>query len=81
MSVMPSGEQVVLRYGDQRAVIVEVGGGLRECTVGGVPQDGYPFTLRLEVLYTLSNDGLSVQSTARNVVTPRAPFASARTRT
>ena len=38
----PSGEQVEIRYGDQRAVAVTVGGGLREYEVAGVPVlDGY----------------------------------------
>jgi aldose 1-epimerase len=31
----PSGEQFEIAYGDQRAVVVEVGGGLRSYTVGG----------------------------------------------
>src|SRR5262245_26265284 len=39
----PSGEQHEIRFGDQRAVIVEVGGGLREYDVGGrAVLDGYP---------------------------------------
>jgi aldose 1-epimerase len=39
----PSGEQVELAHGAHRAVVVEVGGGLREYTVDGVPVvDGYP---------------------------------------
>ena len=39
----PSGRQVELRHGDQRAVVVEVGGGLREYVVAGEPVvDGYP---------------------------------------
>ena len=33
--IAPSGEQVELRLGDQRAVVVEVGGGLREYERGG----------------------------------------------
>jgi len=33
--VAPSGEQIEIALGDQRAVIVEVGGGLRNYTVGG----------------------------------------------
>ncbi len=41
----PSGEQVELVHGAHRAVVVEVGGGLREYTVDGVPViDGYPDT-------------------------------------
>lgn len=39
----PSGRQVELRHGDQRAVVVEVGGGLRSYSAGGVDVlDGYP---------------------------------------
>ena len=38
----PSGEQVEIAYGDQRAVVVEVGGGLRTYTVDGrAVLDGY----------------------------------------
>jgi aldose 1-epimerase len=37
MPVPPSGEQFEIAYGDQRATIVEVGGGLREYSVGGSP--------------------------------------------
>ena len=38
----PSGEQWEIRHGDQRAVVVEVGGGLREYEVGGIAVlDGY----------------------------------------
>lgn len=38
----PSGEQIDLQLGDQRAVVVEVGGGLREYEAGGrVVLDGY----------------------------------------
>jgi aldose 1-epimerase len=33
----PSGEQVELAFGDQRAVVVEVGGGLRAYSTGGRP--------------------------------------------
>jgi len=33
--VAPSGEQIELSHGDQRAVVVEVGGGLRSYSVGG----------------------------------------------
>lgn len=40
--VNPSGEQWEIRRGDQRAVVVEVGGGLREYEVGGAAVlDGY----------------------------------------
>ena len=39
----PSGRQVELRHGDQRAVVVEVGGGLRTYEVGGAAVlEGYP---------------------------------------
>jgi aldose 1-epimerase len=39
---VPSGEQIEIQHGDQRAVIVEVGGGLREYEAGGVAVlDGY----------------------------------------
>jgi aldose 1-epimerase len=42
MSQHPSGEQIVLRHGDQSAVVVEVGGGVRTYTVGGHEVlDGY----------------------------------------
>ena len=38
----PSGEQVEIAYGDQRAVVVEVGGGLRTYSAGGREVlDGY----------------------------------------
>jgi len=39
---VPSGRQVLLRYGSHRATVVEVGGGLRTYDVAGVPVlDGY----------------------------------------
>jgi aldose 1-epimerase len=39
----PSGEQVEIAHGDQRAVLVEVGGGLRAYSAGGRELlDGYP---------------------------------------
>lgn len=39
----PSGAQHEIQHGDQRAVVVEVGGGLRAYTVGGEDRlDGYP---------------------------------------
>jgi aldose 1-epimerase len=42
MNLAPSGEQFELRYGDQRAVVVEVGAGLRRYQVGGRDViDGY----------------------------------------
>ena len=37
LAVLPSGEQCEIRAGDQRATIVEVGGGLREYEVDGRP--------------------------------------------
>ena len=40
--IAPSGEQIEIVHGDQRAVVVEVGGGLREYTVDGRELlDGY----------------------------------------
>src|SRR3954469_23785742 len=40
--MVPSGHQVELAHGEQRATVVEVGGGLREYTVGGrAVLDGY----------------------------------------
>jgi aldose 1-epimerase len=39
---LPSGEQIEIRAGDQRVVVVEVGGGLRSYTIGGRELlDGY----------------------------------------
>jgi aldose 1-epimerase len=41
-AVPPSGQQVEIRRGQQRAVVVEVGGGLREYHVDGqAVLDGY----------------------------------------
>ena len=41
--ISPSGEQIELVHGDQRAVVVEVGGGLRAYAAGGRELlDGYP---------------------------------------
>lgn len=41
-AVPPSGRQLELAWGDQQAVVTEVGGGLRSYTVGGRPVlDGY----------------------------------------
>jgi aldose 1-epimerase len=37
MTTAPSGEQFEIAFSDQRATIVEVGGGVREYSVGGVP--------------------------------------------
>ena len=38
----PSGDQIEIRSGDQRVVVVEVGGGLRSYRVGGLDVlDGY----------------------------------------
>lgn len=146
--ILPSGEQFELRAGEQRVVVVEVGGGIREwdgvllgygedemCSSGrgqvlapwpnrlaegryewdgqelqlpltevatgsaihGLvrwarwqvveveasravmehtlhPQPGYPFTLRLQVEYRLSETGLRVRSSAENVGASAAPF-------
>ncbi|HEX6921955.1 MAG TPA: galactose mutarotase, partial [Actinomycetes bacterium] len=45
----PTGEQHVLHNGDQRAVVVEVGGGLREYVVAGRPVvDGYDASARVD---------------------------------
>ena len=42
MTIAPSGQQFELHYNDQHAVVVEVGGGLRDYTVGDTPiLDGY----------------------------------------
>lgn len=148
----PSGQQVELRLGEQRVVVVEVGGGLREYTVGGQalldgyaeqercqagrgqilapwpnrlrdgryewegqelqlplsepprsnaihglvrwanwtvaertqesvkmayllhPQEGYPFSLALEVLYALGERGLTVQTKATNLGRMACPY-------
>jgi aldose 1-epimerase len=40
------------------------------------PQSGYPFSLALRVEYALSDEGLSVETTARNIGTERCPFGS-----
>lgn len=41
--MIPSGEQTELAHGDQRVTVVEVGGGLRAYSAGGVDVlDGYP---------------------------------------
>jgi aldose 1-epimerase len=43
MGTSPSGEQFEIRHGDQRATIVEVGGGVREYAAGDRPVlDAYP---------------------------------------
>ncbi len=148
----PSGRQVEIASGDQRAVIVEVGGGLRTYTAGGAdlldgypadrmcssargqvlipwpnriedgsyefdghenqlplseadarnaihglvrwgnwnvaedgrgravaehvlhPQPGYPHTLALRIVYTLSETGLRVETTATNVGAGPCPY-------
>ena len=42
IAALPSGRQYEIRYGDQRATVVEVGGALREYVVGDRPVlDGY----------------------------------------
>jgi aldose 1-epimerase len=148
----PSGEQFELSHGEQRAVVVEVGGGLRAYAVGGNdvldgysleemcssgrgqilipwpnrlrdgryewqgeqlqaplsepergnaihgfvrwanwtaserdqdrlamelvshPRDGYPFALELRLEYTLSDEGLTVTTSATNVGRQPCPF-------
>lgn len=153
-AILPSGQQYVLASGDQRAVVTEVGAGLRTysvgdrdvvdgfaenemCTVGrgqvllpwpnriedgryefggrvhqtalteparnnalhGLtrwmnwsaaeraadrvlmslllhPQDGYPFTLQLEVGYQLSAAGLTIRTTATNLGAEAAPYGA-----
>jgi aldose 1-epimerase len=148
----PSGEQIEITSGDQRAVVVEVGGGLRSFTAGGrdvldgygleeqplsgrgqvlIPwpnrladgsyefdgrrhqlpltepelsnaihglvrwagwrvgdretdrvvmehvihhQPGYPFTVSLGIEYALSDDGISVQTTATNLGAAACPY-------
>ena len=150
----PSGDQIEIAFGDQRAVVVEVGGGLRTYSADGHdvldgygvdercpsgrgqllipwpnrirdgqydfdgqshqlpltepelgnaihglvrwaaweigerepsrvvmqhvihPQPGYPFALALRVEYALSNDGLSVRTTATNVGADACPYGS-----
>jgi aldose 1-epimerase len=152
LGVAPSGEQVEITFGDQRAVIVEVGGGLRRYSADGHavidgygvdercpsgrgqllipwpnriqdgryefdgqshqlpltepelgnaihglvrwaawdvdehepgrvvmvhvihPQPGYPFTLALRVEYALSDDGLTVRTTATNIGADACPY-------
>jgi aldose 1-epimerase len=152
--IAPSGEQIVIAAGDQQAVVVEVGGGLRSYSVGGRefvdgyrademsssgrgqvlipwpnrlqdgsyefdgqshqlplnepehrnaihglvrwaawtastrephravmehvlhPQPGYPFSLRLSIEYVLSDLGLRVRTTVRNVGTNSCPYGS-----
>ncbi len=152
--VAPSGSQFMLRFGDQRAVVVEVGGALRSyvaaghelldgysaqerCTsargqplipwpnrlrdgrydFGGEqhqlplsepakhnaihglvrwanwravartesrvtmthllhPQSGWPFALGLEIEYSLSSDGLTVQTTASNLGSGACPYGA-----
>jgi aldose 1-epimerase len=150
--IAPSGEQVEISFGSQRAVVVEVGGGLRSFSVDGRdlldgygveeqsasgrgqvlipwpnrlrdgsyefdgrshqlpltepehsnaihglvrwaswrvgeheadrvvmehvihPQPGYPFTLGLRIEYALSEGGLSVTTTARNLGSDACPY-------
>ena len=148
----PSGEQIEIAHGDQRVVVVEVGGGLRAYSAGGRelldgyaadeqcpsgrgqvlipwpnrledgsyefegrphqapldelearnaihglvrwtgwsvgereasrvvmehglhPRPGYPFSLALSIEYTLSDDGLSIATTATNVGPDPCPY-------
>lgn len=152
--IPPSGRQVVLTLGNQRAVVTEVGAGLRTYTVAGRdvvdgfgedemcsiargqlllpwpnriedgryefagrmhqlplseparlnalhglvrwvnwtiveqaservllslvlhPQDGYPFTLRLDVEYRLATPGLTLKTTATNIGGQAAPYGA-----
>src|SRR6187549_2188718 len=152
--ISPSGEQIELVHGDQRAVVVEVGGGLRRYSAAGRelldgyaadaqipsgrgqvlipwpnrledgayefdgrrhqlpinelparnaihglvrwaawrlgerepsrvvlehvrhPRPGYPFSLALAIEYALSDEGLSVTTTATNVGREACPFGS-----
>jgi aldose 1-epimerase len=152
--MQPSGEQIEIAHGDQRAVVVEVGGGLRAYSVAGrdvldgyaddevcpsgrgqvlMPwpnriedgvyefngvchqlaidepeknnaihglvrwagwtvverephrvvvrhrlhaRPGYPFSLALEIEYRLSDEGLSVRTTATNIGTGTCPFGT-----
>jgi aldose 1-epimerase len=152
--MVPSGEQIELRHDDQRAIVVEVGGGLRSYVVGGQalldgyaehemastargqllipwpnrlrdgryefggepyqvpltepekgnaihglvrwvnwrltdrdtrrarleyllhPREGYPFALALSVEYELSDDGLTVRTSARNVGDGPCPYGT-----
>jgi aldose 1-epimerase len=152
--IAPSGEQIEIAAGDQQAVIVEVGGGLRSYSVGGHefvdgygadqmsssgrgqvlipwpnrlqdgsyefdgqshqlplnepehrnaihglvrwaawtasarkpdravmehvlhPQPGYPFSLMLSIEYALSDLGLRVRTTVKNVGTNPCPYGS-----
>jgi aldose 1-epimerase len=154
MGVLPSGTQIDISHGRQRATVVEVGGGLRSyriadrdvldgcaaemmCTGGrgqvlmpwpnrirdgryefsgqtqqlplsesavhnaihGLvrwvawelmeqasqrvvmgyvlhPSPGYPFSLELSIEYALSDDGLQVRTTARNIGSQRCPFGT-----
>ncbi len=38
------------------------------------PQPGYPFTLELQAMYALADDGLRIELTARNTGTAAAPY-------
>ena len=40
------------------------------------PQPGYPFTLQIRIEYALSDDGLSVQTTANNAGAERCPYGA-----
>ncbi len=152
--IAPSGEQIEIAVGDQRAVVVEVGGGLRSYSAGSRelvdgyrademsssgrgqvlipwpnrlqdgryefdgrrhqlplnepehrnaihglvrwanwttaerephravmehvlhPQPGYPFSLRISIEYALTDSGLRVRTTARNLGTDPCPYGS-----
>ena len=152
--IAPSGEQIEIAVGDQQAVVVEVGGGLRSYSAGGRqlvdgyrademsssargqvlipwpnrlqdgryefdgrhhqlpldepeqrnaihglvrwatwttaerepyravmehvlhPQPGYPFSLRINIEYALTDSGLRVRTTARNIGMDSCPYGS-----
>src|SRR5262249_7037441 len=119
--IAPSGEQIEIAVGDQQAVVVEVGGGLRSYSAGSLelvhgygademsssgrgqvlipwpwatwttaerephrvvmehvlhPQPGYPFSLRISIEYALTDSGLRVRTTARNLGTDPCPYGS-----
>src|SRR5262249_31674890 len=152
--IAPSGEQIEIAVGDQQAVVVEVGGGLRSYSAGSRelvdgyrademsssgrgqvlipwpnrlqdgryefdglrhqlplnepehrnaihglvrwaawttaerephravmehvlhPQPGYPFSLRISIEYALTDSGLRVRTTARNLGTEPCPYGS-----
>ena len=61
----PSGEQIEIVHGDQRAVVMEVGGGLRTYSAAQQvflhPRPGLPFSLVIRIEHALClDDGLRV---------------------